>query len=75
MSTFKDRLLEEKAQLDERRDKLHAFLVNVRMKNDKVDIEPVQITLLNIQEKAMETYSECLRERIEWLGKTWKPII
>ena len=63
MSNFKDRLLEEKAQLDERRAKLEAFQQSEAFKG----IEPVQMTLLNIQAQAMATYSQCLTERIAWL--------
>jgi hypothetical protein len=63
MSTFKDRLLEEKAQLDERRAKLEAFQHSEAFQS----IEPVQMTLLNIQAQAMATYSQCLTERLAWL--------
>jgi hypothetical protein len=60
MSNFRDRLLEEKAQLDDRRTKLVAFL-----ESEKIDtIDSVQITILNIQSQAMLTYSQCLLERI-----------
>ncbi len=64
MSTFKDRLLEEKSQLDERRAKLEVFQGSEAFKG----IEPVQMTLLNIQAQAMATYSQCLTERLAWLG-------
>lgn len=64
MSTFKDRLLEEKAQLDERRSKLEAFQSSDKFK----DIEPVQMTLLNIQAQAMSAYSQCLLERLAWMA-------
>ena len=63
MSTFKDRLLEEKAQLDERRAKLEVFQHSEAFQG----IGPVQMTLLNIQAQAMATYSQCLTERIAWL--------
>ncbi len=63
MSTFKDRLLEEKAQLDERRAKLEAFQQSEAFQG----IEPMQMTLLNIQAQAMATYSQCLLERLAWL--------
>lgn len=63
MSTFKDRLLEEKAQLDERRAKLEAFQQSEAFQG----IEPMQMTLLNIQAQAMVTYSQCLLERLAWL--------
>lgn len=60
MSDFKTRLLEEKAQLDERREKLVAFQESEAFTN----IPPVQQTLLNIQSHAMLTYSQILLERI-----------
>lgn len=60
MSTFKERLIEEKAQLSEKHEKLVAFIASENFQK----IDPVQMTLLNIQEKAMQTYSQCLLERI-----------
>lgn len=65
MSTFKDRLLEEKAQLDERGNKLDAFIKSENFEK----IEPVQRSLLKIQLQAMVTYGQCLMERISWLEK------
>ena len=63
MSTFKDRLLEEKAQLDDRRARLETFQQSEAFQG----IEPMQMTLLNIQAQAMATYSQCLLERLAWL--------
>ena len=63
MSTFKERLLTEKAELDEKRSKLEAFQTSEAFQK----IEPVQMTLLNIQAQAMLTYSQCLLERLAWL--------
>jgi len=60
MSTFKERLTAEKAELSEKMEKLRAFIASEKFK----EIDPVQMTLLNIQVKAMETYSQCLLERI-----------
>lgn len=65
MSTFKERLLTEKSELDEKREKLEAFQNSEKFK----EIDPVQMTLLNIQSQAMATYSQCLLERIAWLEK------
>lgn len=65
MSTFYDRLLEEKTQLDERKEKMDAFLSSEAAKN----IDGVQLSLLNIQSQAMATYSQCLLERIARLSK------
>ena len=60
MSTFKERLIEEKAQLSEKLESLRAFIASEKF----LEIDNVQMTLLNIQVKAMETYSQCLLERI-----------
>lgn len=65
MSDFKTRLLEEKAQLDERLEKLQAFQNSDAFQG----IAAVQQTLLNVQVKAMATYSQTLLERIVWLEK------
>ena len=60
---FKTRLIEEKNQLEEKLDKLDAFLVS-----DKADdIADVQKALLFVQATAMNTYLRCLEERIERL--------
>jgi len=64
MSDFKTRLLEEKAQLDERREKLDTFQKSEAFQT----IPPAQMTLLNIQAHAMTTYSQVLLERIALLG-------
>jgi hypothetical protein len=63
MSDFKTRLLEEKAQLDERLEKLQAFQSSPGFQN----IPAIQQALLNIQANAMATYSQILLERIAWL--------
>jgi hypothetical protein len=63
MSTFKERLLTEKVELDEKRSKLETFQNSEAFQK----IEPIQRTLLNIQVQSMATYSQCLLERISWL--------
>lgn len=63
MSEFKTRLIEEKAQLEEKLDKLDAFLVSEKVK----EIDDVQKALLQVQATAMNTYLQCLKERIERL--------
>jgi len=63
MSDFLSRLKEEKAQLDERGNKLHDFITGEKFR----DINRVQQTLLKIQLQAMTTYGQCLLERITWL--------
>ena len=60
MSSFKERLIKEKAQLSEKLEKLREFISSESFQK----IEADQMTLLNIQVKAMETYSQCLLERI-----------
>lgn len=65
MSNFKDRLLAEKSELDEKRTKLEAFQNSEAFQK----IEPFQMSLLNIQAQSMATYSQCLLERIAWLEK------
>lgn len=65
MSTFKERLFEEKEELDNKRSKLDAFQKSEAF----TKIEPFQMSLLNIQAQAMLTYSQCLLERIAWLEK------
>lgn len=63
MEDFKTRLVDEYNQLEEKLNKLDAFLIS-----DKVDgIEDVQNALLHVQAAAMNTYLQCLRERIERL--------
>ena len=60
MSDYLIRLKEEKKELDKKRESLREF-----MKSDKFqEIDPVQMTLLNIQIEAMNTYGQILLERI-----------
>ena len=63
MSYFKTRLIEEKAQLEEKLDKLDTFLFSEKVK----EIDDVQKALLKVQATAMNTYLQCLKERIERL--------
>ncbi len=63
MSTFKERLITEKQELDEKLAKLKDFQTSEPFKL----IKPVQISLLNIQAQAMAAYSQCLAERLSWL--------
>jgi len=63
MSDFKERLIEEQAQLEEHLNKLNAF-----NESEKVnDIDPFQKDLLMVQAGAMYTYNECLKARISRL--------
>ena len=65
MSTFKERLLVEKQELDDKKSKLDNFIGG--------DIFPttdtIQQSLLLIQSQIMGAYSQCLQERIVWLEK------
>lgn len=61
--SFKDRLIEEKNNLQEKITKLNAFQESENFNK----IEPFQMSLLNIQAQAMLTYSQCLTERLSWL--------
>lgn len=63
MSDFKTRLVEEQAQLEEKLNKLDAFLMSEKVK----DVYDVQKALLQVQATAMNTYLQCLKERIERL--------
>ena len=63
MEDLKTRLVDEYNQLEEKLNKLDAFLMS-----DKVDsVADVQNALLYVQAAAMNTYLQCLRERIERL--------
>jgi hypothetical protein len=64
MADFKERLQEEKAQLEERLNKLDAFLQSEKVK----EIDDVQKALLQVQATAMNTYLQCLLERLERLN-------
>lgn len=64
MSDFKERLIEEKTQLNEKIEKLEAFTLSEKFQK----IEPFQMSLLNVQLFSMKTYSQILVERIAWLG-------
>jgi hypothetical protein len=63
MSDFKTRLVDEQAQLEEKLDKLDDFLMSDKVKG----IDDVQKALLHVQATAMNTYLQCLKERIERL--------
>jgi hypothetical protein len=60
MDAYLERLIEEKQQLDLKRQGLRSFIAS----EDFTKIDPVQMTLLNIQINAMDTYGQILLERI-----------
>ncbi len=63
MSDFKTRLVDEQTQLEEKLNKLNDFLMSEKVKK----IDDVQKALLQVQATAMNTYNQCLKERIERL--------
>lgn len=60
---FKQRLIAECSQLEERLTKLNSFLLSEKIKS----VDDVQKALLKVQTTAMNTYFQCLKERIERL--------
>lgn len=63
MSNFKERLVIEQEELSNRLDKLNDFLLSEKVNN----IDDVQLALLQVQATAMNTYLQCLNERINRL--------
>ena len=63
MSDFKTRLVEEQVQLEEKLDKLGSFILSDNFNK----IDNVQKALLKVQATAMNTYNQCLKERLERL--------
>lgn len=61
MSDFKQRLKQEKEELQEKLHKLESFLGTEAFHK----VEKIQQTLLLVQASAMETYLRCLHERLE----------
>ena len=61
MSTFKERLVLEYVELKVKGEKLNEFIYSENFSK----IDPLQQSLLKVQIKAMETYLECLIERID----------
>ena len=64
MSDFKQRVQDEKSELDK---KLGALLNFLSYKVHEINIDPHQLNLLQKQYYAMLHYSEILQERIELL--------
>ena len=64
METFKDRLLVEQKELLEKIVKLKSFVMSEKI----YTIDPLQGAMLQVQLKAMETYSECLAIRLSNLN-------
>ncbi len=60
MSDFKTRLVDEQAQLEEKLNKLDDFLMSEKVNG----IDDAQKALLQVQATAMNTYNQCLKERL-----------
>jgi len=60
MEAYQERVVAEKKDLDEKRDKLIAFL----KMDDHGGVSPAEIGRLTIQSLIMDDYSEILAERI-----------
>lgn len=67
MSNFRDRLVDEKAQLEERAAKLQSFINDDSSAFNSLD--PAQKSLLKVQLQAMLTYDRCLFERISLINE------
>lgn len=65
MKTFKERLTTEMQELNEKIDKLQAFINSEDLHN----IDVTQQVLLRIQYQSMITYFQVLVERIAWLDR------
>ena len=63
MNDFKSRLEVEKSELEERLNKLDTFLMSEKV----YSIDDVQKALLQVQATAMNTYLQCLKERLQRL--------
>ena len=68
MSTYKERLKEEHAQLEERVTKLNSFITKYNMGEVDVKLD-CPLWVLELQLNAMNTYLTVLKKRIE-LGDT-----
>ena len=68
MSTYKERLKEEHAQLEERVTKLNSFITKYNMGEIDVELD-CPLWLLELQLNAMNTYLTVLKKRIEIEGE------
>lgn len=63
MNDFRTRLESEQTELEEKLNKLDAFLVSEKANS----VNDVQKALLHVQATAMNTYNQCLKERLSRL--------
>jgi hypothetical protein len=61
MNDFKTRLIEEQVKLEDKLNKIDGFLLSEKVN----DIDDTQKALLQVQATAMNTYNQCLKERLE----------
>jgi hypothetical protein len=64
MIDLKTRLVEEQSQLEKKLDELDDYL----MSEEVNDADDTQRALMQVQATAMNTYNQCLKERIERLS-------
>jgi len=64
MSTFIERLVVEKTELDDKLGKLKSFIGSDKFST----VDDVQKSLLQAQSHVMGAYSQILEERIKWLN-------
>ena len=63
MEDFKTRLKTEQKELESKLDKLDNFILSDKFKG----VDDVQRALLQVQATAMNSYNQCLKERLERL--------
>lgn len=68
MSTYKERLKEEYAQLEYRVNKLNSFIIKYNMGELDVELD-CPLWVLELQLNAMNTYLTVLKKRIEIEGE------
>ena len=63
MEDFKTRLKTEQKELESKLDKLDNFILSDKFKG----VDDVQRALMQVQATAMNSYNQCLKERLERL--------
>lgn len=75
MKDFENRLFIEYTQLEERYQKLTAFLENDELKEKRDAIDPKHLALMYYQHSGMEVYRNALMDRINDLGFLEYPLV